>query len=455
MTLRTPSLLSRIVLRLTITTLIAIIAAYAWLWWEFTSTTSTLRDRSLIETARTIASATSFGPTGNLSLKLTPSLIESYVRSEGVHGFSVRDRSTGETLFSAGAETGPIPTHVDDDEDGSLYQYNPDGPGPASYFGEAFLHNAGNRQIVVQVVRLGSDYQDLIETILADFFEDGGWLATPFLILLLLVSIFTVRGTLAPLRELSQRAAAITPNAADVRLPLRDVPREILPLVEAVNRALDRLEAGYRLQREFTADAAHELRTPLAVLGAHIDSLPDKSEAKALRGDLDGMVHLVEQLLRAARAEALVLAPEDRADLCQIARDVAIYLGPIAIRGGRAIEVQAPPAPVWVHGQQDAIFHALRNLVDNALRHAPIDTAVTISVADHPATLAVQDQGPGVPPQAEDAIFRRFWRAERRDGGAGLGLSIVQKTMLAHGGEARLDRSAAGGACFKMVFPPR
>lgn len=448
-----PSLMGRIVLRLSLATFGAIVFAYGWLWVEFQNATGSLRDRSLIETARTIAQAVKESPDGHLVLDLPQTLVDAYAGSGGTHGFAVRDSDSKATLFAAGAEVGPIPIHVEDGDDGSLYQYNPDGPGPDSYFGEAFPAQVGQTRLVVQVVRLGSDYQELLETILLDFFEDGGWLAAPFLLLLLGVSILTIRGAVTPLRALSRQAETIGPNATDIRLPCRDVPREILPLVLAVNNALERLEEGFHRQREFTADAAHELRTPLAVLTAHIDTLKDPEVAAPLRRDLAGMTHLVEQLLRVARVEALNVAPTDHADLAEIARDVAAYLAPMAIRAGRTVEVEAPEAPVMVHGQPDALFHAVRNLVDNALRHTPAGSAVVLGVGDAPPMLTVRDHGPGVPAERRADIFKRFWRSDRRTAGAGLGLAIVQRTMHAHGGAVLVEDAPGGGAQFRLVFP--
>lgn len=450
---RPPSLMARIVWRLSLTTLAAIVCAYAWLWWEFKSTTASLRDRSLIESARTIARMVKIGGDGTISFTISPQMADAYALSGGVHGFAVKLWGEEKVLFSGGADVGPAPHIRKNDEDGELYQFDPDGPGPNSYFGEALPLNVGGHQMVVQVVRLSSDYQDLIETVLGDFFEDGGWLAAPFLLALLLVSILTVRGTLAPLRELSQRVGEIGPKAPDLRLPLAGIPREILPLVKAVNSAFDRLDEGYRQQREFTADAAHELRTPLAVLRAHADTMEDKEAAKALRADIETMSHLVEQLLRVASAEAMVLEAGDRADLCAIARDVAAYLGPVAIRSGRTLEVEAPEHEVLVRGQEEALFHAVRNLADNALRHTPPGTAVTVSVSDAPPQLSVRDWGPGVPPEKREAVFRRFWRADRRANGTGLGLSIVQRTAEAHGGTVGYEDAGGGGAVFRLVFP--
>jgi signal transduction histidine kinase len=436
-----------------VTTLAAIVCAYGWLWLTFHSTTGSLRDRSLIEAARTVAEAVHFRDGSTVALDLPASLTEAYAMSQGVHGFSVRDRASGAVLLSAGADPGPIPMRMDEAGSGTLYQYDPDGPGPAVFFGEALPIQVDGHRLVVQVVRLGSDHQVLAETLLGEFFEEGGWLTGPFLLALLLVSILTIRGTLRPLRALSKMAEAIGPVTADLRLPHNDVPREVMPLVRAVNDALDRLEAGMRQQRDFIGDAAHELRTPLAVLAAHIDTLPDRKTAQGLRRDLDGMTRLVEQLLRIARAEALVVQANEQADLADIARDVAAYLGPMAIGSGRMLEVEAPDRPVIVHGQSDALFHAVGNLVENALRHTPADTTVLVAVGDDPPVLVVRDHGPGVPAELRNAIFQRFWRSARHGTGTGLGLAIVQQTMQAHGGSVEVEDADGGGAQFRMVFP--
>jgi signal transduction histidine kinase len=448
-----PSLMGRIVLRLSLATLAAIAFAYGWLWVEFQNTPGSLRDRSLIQTARTISQAVRTDADGQFVLDLPQKLLDAYAGSDRVHGFAVRDRDRNTTLFAAGAEVGPIPARIEEDEDGSLYQYNPDGPGPDTYFGEALPFQSGDSRLLVQVVRLGSDYQELIETVLADFFEDGGWLAGPFLLLLLGVSILTIRGAVAPLHALSRQAETIGPATTDIRLPCHGVPREIMPLVQAVNNALDRLEEGFRVQRDFTADAAHELRTPLAVLTAHIDTLKDPAVAGPLRRDLEGMAHLVEQLLRVARVESLNVAPGDHADLAELARDAAAYLAHMAIRSGRTIEVDAPDTPVLVRGQSDALFHAVRNLVDNALRHTPPGTAVVLAVTDMPPMLTVCDCGPGIPAERRPDIFKRFWRSDRRSAGAGLGLAIVHRTMQAHDGAVLVEDAPGGGARFRLVFP--
>jgi signal transduction histidine kinase len=319
-------------------------------------------------------------------------------------------------------------------------------------FGVALPVRIGHHDLLVQVEQSGRDFDALTRALLLDFAQEGGWLGVPFLLAMLLVSLYTIRSSLSPLRNLSEMAEAIGPDSTDIRLPEADVPREIVPLVRAVNSALDRLEIGYTVQREFTADAAHELRTPLAVLRAHIDTLPDPTTRASLAKDLDGMTRLIGQLLGVAQIEALVITEGETADLNAIAEDVGAFLAPMALANGRMIEVMALEHPPIIKGSPEAVFNALRNLVENALTHAPAGSTVTVHVKA-PAQLQVEDKGPGVPPEWRGRIFQRFWRAERRKSGAGLGLAIVKRTMEAHGGTVSVGDAPGGGALFTLTFP--
>jgi signal transduction histidine kinase len=229
----------------------------------------------------------------------------------------------------------------------------------------------------------------------------------------------------------------------------------VLALVTAVNRALDRLEAEFGVQRAFIADAAHELRTPVAVLKAHVGILPQFVGLNALKEEVGALERLVNQLLDSARLDSLKVGPHDTADLNTVAADVASYLAPLAIQQNRSIEVVSNGHPVLIRGAADFLFRALRNLVENAINHTPEGTTVKIIVDDPPAVRVV-DQGPGVPKGEREAIFKRFWQGRRdRGGGAGLGMDIAARTVVAHGGSISVEDAAEGGAVFFMRFPPQ
>jgi signal transduction histidine kinase len=231
------------------------------------------------------------------------------------------------------------------------------------------------------------------------------------------------------------------------------MPQEVVPLVRAVNQALDRLEEGFRGQREFTADAAHELRTPLAILRTQIDMIADRELAKSLRDDIESMSRLVNQLLDIAELETFVISEGEIADLTTIATDVAAYIAPLALSQHRTVAVTGARHPVPVRGNADTLCRAVRNLVENALAHTAPGTTVEISVASA-GELRVADRGPGVPSAEREQIFQRFWRRDRRRvGSAGLGLAIVKRIAEMHGATVSVADRQGGGAIFTIRFP--
>lgn len=280
---------------------------------------------------------------------------------------------------------------------------------------------------------------------------DGGWLGIPFLIGLLAVSIFTVRRTLAPLNRLAELASQIDPGNSTVRLPEAGIPAETLPLVASVNKCLDRLDEGLRRQREFNANAAHQLRTPLAVLAANIDSMADSATAAKLRYDVEIMTRIVQQLLLVAKLETLNLQLDEPVDLCQTARQTAENLGPLAISRRRTLEVEEPAAPVLVQGNGFVVGVAISNLIENALNHSPEGRAVRIRVTPSPS-VEIEDCGPGIPAALREKVFERFWRGDTNKDGAGLGLAIVRRIMSAIHGTVSVADNPEGGAHFTLQF---
>ena len=446
---RPPSLMVRIIVRLSIVSLTMLAAAYGWLYLKVDATVRALQEKTLIEQGQQIAGYLKLEPDGVISLNLPAKLSEAYNRPDGEYRYAVRNE-TGQVVFSSGREVGPVP--IFNRHRHRTYTYDPDGPGPLEFIGAAVRVPVGDETMVVQVEQTGSHAERLIDGVTDEFLTDGGWLGVPLLLILLAVSILTIRGTLAPLRRISRGVAQITPGRTDVRLSETDVPREVLPLVRAVNSALDRLDSGFRMQQEFTADAAHQLRTPLAVLAAHIDSLSDRSVTRALRNDVDAMARIVSQLLAVARLEALDVPADERAELNALAQEVAAGMGRLAVLDGKSIALETAAAPVTVRGDPATLRDALRNLIENALAHTPRDTTVRIRVTDEPA-IEVNDAGPGIPRAQREKVFARFWRADGSRVGAGLGLAIVQRTMAAHGGTVEVGDAPEGGACFTLRFP--
>lgn len=274
----------------------------------------------------------------------------------------------------------------------------------------------------------------------------------PLAALLLAFSLWQVRRLTRPLREAAAEVDALDPAMLAGRLSEPRGPQEVRVLVEAMNRALTRIESGTRLVREFNANAAHELRTPLSIMRLAIDRLPPSEAVEQLRGDVAGLTRIVTQMLDLAQADALNSGSNGPVDLRALAEDVVAQMAPLAWAGKRDIRFNGHGSPV-VAGHAEAIARTVRNLIENGLRHTPEGSVVTVTVGPG-AKLTVRDHGPGVAPENRLRVFERFWRADReRSDGAGLGLGIVQATMEAHGGAARVEDAEDGGALFVLDFP--
>jgi signal transduction histidine kinase len=315
------------------------------------------------------------------------------------------------------------------------------------------LVTVNGQTLVLQVTRRISANTTALDALLYEWLGEYLPVTVPMLLALMAALVVTLRGALRPLDRLMRYARSITPAQTGLRLPTEDLPRELMTAVDAVNGALDRLDRGYQAQRDFLADAAHELRTPLAILAAHLDTMDDKSRASMLRADVDRMVRLVNQLLMVAQLEALTIRPEDKADLSELSTELAALLAPLAIRSDRSVAVINADHPVVVRGNRDAIYQALRNLAENALKFTPPGSEVEIEV-DRSGAVSVSDRGPGIPKADREHLFRRFWRADRRQsGGAGLGLAIAHRIATAHAGQLAVTDNPGGGARFTLRVP--
>src|SRR5262249_19251893 len=296
------------------------------------------------------------------------------------------------------------------DSEPSYFRLTKFGPLEQDYSGVSIQLDSAAGPLSVLVAEV-SGGNELVHSILREFVFDIAWYVPPFVALALLLAAFSVRRSLLPLRTASAQAVAIGPGSIALRLPEADVPTEALPLVIAVNQALDRLEQGFVVQRRFTANAAHELRTPLTIITARLDTLEGNGQVSALREEVARMNRLVEQLLCVARLDSVVLDCSPPVDLRQLAEEVVGGMAHLALAAGRTIALIGADYPVIVIGDAAAITDALRNLIENALVHTPPGTEVVVEV-DPTGAINVEDSGPGVPAEDRQHIFERFWRGK-------------------------------------------
>jgi two-component system OmpR family sensor kinase len=289
----------------------------------------------------------------------------------------------------------------------------------------------------------------------------------PLLVLLplLLVLIWiTIGRGLKPIDDVAAAVARRSAGALDP-LPVDRLPREIRPLVTALNALLARLGQSLGRERAFIADAAHELRTPLTALHLQIQlaerAASDAERAKALarlRGGAERATRLVEQLLTLARSEPdAAERPFVPLDLSALARDVVAEQAPIAEARHRDLGFSGD-GPVSVNGDPDALRMLLGNLVDNAIRYTDDGGAIDVAtrIMDGAPELVVADDGPGIPPAERERVFDRFYRGTTNETtGSGLGLAIVREVATRHGATIDVGGGLVGrGTSFRLRFPP-
>lgn len=439
---------ARIAWRLALVMLTALGAVALVIIWQAVATARSMDDAALEVEARTLAGYLRAGPDGAPVLNLPLSLAASFRRSDDDSLFLVTD-AANQLQLSSKPRTASLITPFLPSRPG-LFRTPPDPRHPHGMVG-AMVH-AGPWRLAVAYGR--EQGEALANSMLPDLLTSSLTALVPISLVTVLIGFATVRFGLRPLREVSAAAAAISPTQPGARLSPARLPAEVQPLVEAMNAALARLETALAAQRRFVGEAAHTLRTPLAVLTARLDALPDLPAAAALSQDVTRMSRLVDQMLKLARIESVPLDTAQPVQLRQVAVEAISLLAPLAVR--REVELvlaETVPSQDLV-GNHAILVIALINLVENALLHAPAHSAVEVLI-DRPYRIAVLDRGPGVPPQEQEQIFARFARGTgAQHAGAGLGLAIVAEIAAAHHGRVWLEPRPGGGAAFYLELPP-
>ncbi len=285
------------------------------------------------------------------------------------------------------------------------------------------------------------------------------FIALPLLALLIW---FGIGAGLRPLQQLKQEVKQRAANQLEP-LAMTGVPEEVAPLVQALNDLFARLELAFESERRFTADAAHELRTPLAALKIQaqvaLRSMDDKERNAALENVLHGVdraTRLVEQLLTLARVDPETAAASfKQMDLHSLTARVMAVIEPLA-RAKNIELIFEDGAACNVFGNDAQLGLLLRNLLDNAIRYTPNGGRVSVSVGDtEGVVLAVRDTGPGIPKAEREQVQKRFYRiAGSGEEGSGLGLSIVRRIAELHGARIELSDNEEGqGLLARVIWP--
>ena len=311
-----------------------------------------------------------------------------------------------------------------------------------------FALNRPGPQYYVQVARSERFQQALTQ-------NDGGTVRLTTLIMTIVallifsaIVLCTIYRLVKPVQKVSLAASRITPRNLQARLATESLPCELVPLITAFNGALDRLANGYRVQQEFLATTAHELKTPLALMRGTVE-LGDSSDRAQLLADIDAMSRQIQQLLQLAECSESHNYIMAETDPTVVVADAIVKLDRLADSRDVAINTNALVQPILIKADRAALAILIRNLLENAIQHAPPGT--TVQVLHDENGLTVRDYGPGIDQNDLPKIFHRFWRGADSEGRSGLGLAICQQIALAHGWTISVD-AANPGAAFRISF---
>lgn len=444
------SIISRIVILHVAAVAVTSILISVALSWLLNYATDSIHNQAMKKQATALAQRLQMMPDGKLSLNLTPDLQGLYSQPYGRYSYAVIDDGNRVLFSSLKDRAALFPTHTKS----RSVEFFQRSHGQATVSGVSVKRSVGGHTVWIQAGEDLDNRDVLTDDIVAEFFRKVGWIVLPILLVLLFTDIAIFRRALKPLRQASETAKNIGPLRTDLRLPTTEIPREVQPLVLAINQALERLEEGFRVQRDFTADAAHELRTPLSILRTRIETLEDRQVSNVLLNDIDSMTRIISQLLDIAELDSFVIDPHERVDLRTVCSEVIEFLAPLALAQGKEVALTGTSNPVFVRGNAEMLNRAIRNLAENAIRHTPPGSAVEF-VVEKNGTVSILDEGPGVSDAERDFIFQRFWRRDRNiPGSTGLGLPIVQRIVELHAATLTLSNRKPTGACFSVKFAP-
>lgn len=439
--IRARSILSRVLLLHALATLVTALVVAAGVWLLLETTSERLQRQTLSAYAETLQGGLRQDPGGwTVSEAAHPAL------HGGGDSFTF-GLLQGERLVSIGDLAAPPPLRRVPVLGGPAFFERVQGSRLYSGLSVPVMGRDDLRIVVIQNL----DHPDVIfDDVVAQVLIIGAGLILVLLTLQLAIDIWIVRRTLAPVRKVSEAVAAIHPTAAEARADISALPAEVLPLGQAFNSALDRVTEAYRIERDFAADAAHELRTPLSVLQLRAEEATDPVLRTRLLAQIDHVRSIVERLLLIAELEANAPNPAARVDLRQVAEEQVAAIAALVLAKGQSIAVTGLDRAI-VAGEAERVGRALAALLENAVRHTPGGTSIEIQV--EAAAIHVRDDGPGIGGVDERELFRRFWRRDRRSGdGSGLGLSIAERIMGQLGGSVRVRRNDPG-VTFTLSFP--
>jgi two-component system, OmpR family, sensor histidine kinase QseC len=445
--LKTPSLALRLALSLSLA--IAIVAGlYLSVQYVLAQRFANfITQQSLLGQTHDIAEAITVDPSGLITVRLQRQDAQSFDAYFANLKYRVLG-SDGRVLASSDGDLYSLmPDLRPDQQDGNYIRTEIN---QVPFHVAAMHHRIQGRDFLIQVGRSDRFAELAQEAIVPAIAEAVGITAALAMLVLAMLSYWGVRSVLQPIRVASQAARTVGQNNLSARLPVEPLPSEIRPLVIAFNEVLERLEVAFSAQQRFFANAAHELKTPLALLRGQLESQSEYIPP-AIFGDIDALGRTVNQLLHVAEVAGGRPLQKQSLRLEELTRQVIGFLSWRAERADVSLQVVQESPDIRIVADVGELFVLLKNLIENAVDHSPKGGFVRISLSQR--GLCVEDQGQGVAEHQRTQVFERFWRApDNTKPGSGLGLAICMEVALAHGWWLECKPSALGGALFQLGF---
>lgn len=398
--------------------------------------TSALERDDLLEQARKIASYIEYDWKGKFTLDLPNRYREYYDDEEATHQFAVMNASNRILFKSNNFMEDRIQNTF---EKGGKHYFNFKSEDGRSFTGLKYDYLFEGRIYPIYILEHEAEFAKLLRSLEGDFLKNILIYGTPLLLLQGLLIVLIFRETFTPILAAARDVRKIKYDNLSFRLDEDNLHAEIKPLIRSINNSLARLEKSAEAQQFFIANAAHELRTPIAILKARISNLKDEEEVYALNEDLRNINRLIGQMLDISRLDLAEQAPMTKISINEIVHKACADMGPLFVNAGKDLALEDRVKDQTINGNEDILFRAILNLLENALKHTPAETTVTVIINDK--QLVVRDYGKPIPEEFKERIFERFEKTpdNTQTKGSGLGLAIVKKAAEIHGGSVHIE----------------
>ncbi len=435
------SLQVRVVFNVFTTSLLLLLLFGSLIFFQLTAMTKSIAKERLLEQARKIASYIEYDWKGAFDLDLPRRYRDYYSDMTDTHQYAVLD-SQGEILYQS--KNFMVERIIPTLKQSGMYYFKFQTDDGKYFTGLKYDYLFDGRIYPIYVIEYEVEFSRFIATLEHNFLNNIITFGSPLLLLQCLLIILIFRNALQPVLRASRDARNIKYDNLSFRLDEKNVDTELLPLIKSVNNGLSRLEKSAEAQKFFIANAAHELRTPISILKARIASLKDEKEIYMLNNDLRNINRLISQMLDISRLDLAEAAPRTKVNLNTLAKKACEDMGALFVSHEKELSLEQRKTDQVIDGNEDTLFRAILNLLENALKHTPPKTPVKVIVDEK--TIIVRDYGNPIPDAYKMKIFEKFEKAPEslNTKGSGLGLAIVKKAADIHGGTVSIVTRSNG-----------